>query len=221
MAPFFALSITVTLLLAIGAGGAQRQRLGKDHTTERHHHHHHGSSTFLGPARHRLDTREREASPSSSTTPAQTKSHTMLRRRRPPITRSPVERNASSSLVGRPGLAALDVLPKHRGVVPVGFAPPTKWRMRPTSTKLTILYFLYTLTITFVLSLIMWLAYVKIPYIVDAEQIDRKAYRSSRRTLSVSPDLIFCDQVKLSRGDPRTVSVVTCRCHPRRAISVL
>ncbi|KAF4732602.1 hypothetical protein FOZ63_025780 [Perkinsus olseni] len=220
MATFFALSITVTLLLAIGAGGAQRQRLGKDHTTQRHHHH--GSSAFLGPARHRLDTRERKASPSSSsTTPAQTEAHTMLRRRRPSITRSPVERNASSSMVGRPGLAALDVLPKHRGVVPVGFAPPTKWRMRPTSTKLTILYFLYTLTITFILSLIMWLAYVKIPYRVDAEKIDRKGYRSIRRTLSVPPDLIFCDQVKLSRGDPRTVSVVTCRCHPRRDISVL
>ncbi|KAF4686818.1 hypothetical protein FOZ60_004788 [Perkinsus olseni] len=208
MAPFFALSITVTLLLAIGAGGAQRQRIGKDHTTQRHHHHHHGSSAFLGPARHRLDTRERKASPSSSsTTPAQTK--------------VVLAGAAISSMVGRPGLAALDVLPKHRGVVPVGFAPPTKWRMRPTSTKLTILYFLYTLTITVVLSLIMWLAYVKIPYIVDAEKIDRKSYRSSRRTLSVSPDLIFCDQVKLSLGDPRTVSVVTCRCHPRRDISVL
>ncbi|EER20485.1 hypothetical protein Pmar_PMAR010226 [Perkinsus marinus ATCC 50983] len=120
-------------------------------------------------------------------------------------------------MMGLPASAPI-ALPIQRGLVPIGFAPPTKWRMRPTSTKLAILYLLYTFTITCVLTFIMWLAYVKIPYIVDIE-CDREGHV---RTPPAVSTLTVCEQINVAHGGPaKAVSVVTCRCHPRRDISVV
>ncbi|KAF4690623.1 hypothetical protein FOZ60_017114 [Perkinsus olseni] len=93
--------------------------------------------------------------------------------------RSTATNTAASLLRGRGRESKTTVVGHRSGPLPVGFGAPPTHHFHPTSFKLTIFYILYTLSTAAVLVFIVWLAYAKLPPIVE-DAADSTAIESNK-----------------------------------------